>query len=350
MPAEAREKPENPWQTIVQARTNLTAEQRADGLIDVAWFHQAYAAVGDDRRWDAIEAAARFLGWGQGHKKAARLADVLLGRVKKKDLVAEIRAKNLKESVRLLGLLPLPADPAAREADLAERYRVLKEYERYARGLSAMSKEPALHAARLGLENLAVTAGFPDPVRLEWAVTAREVADLAAGPVTLTAKDVSVSLALTPLGEPELTQTKGGKPLKALPADVKKNEKVVELLERRKALARTASNTKRSLEEAMCAGDHFRGAELKALMSHALVRPLLDRLVLKTASGMPPGSTAPVSVVCDSAAVQATSSPSKNTGMMATWSGLWMPPYSASLVYQMSPSLIPGFSECRAMM
>jgi hypothetical protein len=285
-PAPAREKPENPWQTIVKARTNLTAEQRADGLIDVAWFRQAYAAVGDDRRWDAIEAAAKFLGWGQGHRKAARLADVLLGRVKKKDLVGEIRAKNLKESVRLLGLLPLPDDPAAKETDLAERYRVLKDYERYARGLSALSKEPALQAARLGLENLAVTAEFPDPVRLEWAVTAREVADLAAGPVSVTLKDVSVSLALTPLADPEVTQTKAGKPLKSLPADVKKNEKVVELLERRKALARTASNTKRSLEEAMCAGDRFRGAELKALMGHALVRPLLDRLVLKTASGM----------------------------------------------------------------
>src|SRR5260370_12882137 len=29
-------KPENPWEQIVKARTNLTAEQRADGLIDVA--------------------------------------------------------------------------------------------------------------------------------------------------------------------------------------------------------------------------------------------------------------------------------------------------------------------------
>ena len=43
-------------------------------------------------------------------------------------------------------------------------------------------------------------------------------------------------------------------------------------------------------------------------------------------SGMPPGSIAPVSVVCDSAAVQATSSPSWNTGMITTWSGLWIPP------------------------
>jgi hypothetical protein len=279
-------KPENPWEQIVKARTNLTAEQRADGLIDVAWFHQAYAAVGSDQRWDAIEAAAKFLGYGQGHKKAARLADVLLGRRKKKDLVAEIRTKNLKESVRLLGLLPLPDDPAKKEAELADRYQVLKEYERYARGLGAMSKEPALQAARLGLENLAVTAGFPDPVRLEWAVTAREVADLGAGPVTITLKNVSVSLALTALAEPEVKQTKDGKPLKTLPPEVKKNEKVVELFERKKVLARTAANTKRSLEQAMCAGDRFRGAELKSLMGHALVRPLLDRLVLKTASGL----------------------------------------------------------------
>jgi hypothetical protein len=43
-------------------------------------------------------------------------------------------------------------------------------------------------------------------------------------------------------------------------------------------------------------------------------------------SGMPPGSIAPVSVVWERAAVQPTSSPSKNTGMIATWSGLWMPP------------------------
>ena len=42
--------------------------------------------------------------------------------------------------------------------------------------------------------------------------------------------------------------------------------------------------------------------------------------------GMPPGSEAPVSVVWTSAAVQAMSSPRKNTGIATSWSGLWMPP------------------------
>lgn len=277
---------ESAWQTIVKARTNLTTEQRAEGLIDVAWFHQAYEAVGNDNRWDAIEAAAKFLGFGQAHKKAARLADVLLGRTKKKDLVNEIRTKTLKESVRLLGLLPLPKDLAKRDAEMADRYKVLKEYERYARGLSAMSKEPAMQAVKLGLENLAVTAGFTDPMRLEWAVTAKEVADLAKGPATVNLKGVSVSLSLTPLAEPEIAQSKDGKPLKSVPPDVKKNPKVADLFERKKALTRMAANTKRSLELAMCAGDRFHGSELVMLMNHALVRPLLERLVLKTNSGM----------------------------------------------------------------
>ena len=276
----------NPWHAIVKSRTNLTIEQLADGLIDVAWFHTAYQLVGDDARWDAIEAAAKFLGYGQAHKKATRLADVLLGRTKKKDLVESIRKKFLKESVRLLGLLPLPVEADKRQVELADRYRAMKDYERYARGLSSLSKEPALQAARLGLENLAVTAGFPDPVRLEWAVTANEVADLAAGPATVTVGPVTVALSLSAQGEASVGQSKAGQPLAKLPPDVKKHAAVGELLERKKSLTRTLANSKRSLEQAMCAGSRFRGAELPALLAHPLVRPLLDRLVLKTAAGL----------------------------------------------------------------
>ena len=279
-------KPVNSWAVIVKSRTNLSLEQLADGLIDVAWFHTVYKLVGSDKRWEAIEAAAKFLGYGQAHKKAIRLADVLLGRTKKKDLVEGIRKKFLKESVRLLGLLPLPADGEKRQAELADRYRAMKDYERYARGLSSLSKEPALQAARLGMENLAVTAGFPDPVRLEWAVTAGEVADLAAGPVTVTVGPVAVALSLSPQGVASVEQTKAGVPLAKLPPDMKKHAAVAELLERKKALTRTVASSKRSLEEAMCAGSCFRASELPALLAHPLVRPLLERLILKTPAGM----------------------------------------------------------------
>ena len=49
-------------------------------------------------------------------------------------------------------------------------------------------------------------------------------------------------------------------------------------------------------------------------------------LRLRAESGMPPGSIAPVSGWCASAHVQAISSPSLKTGIIAIWSQLWMPP------------------------
>jgi hypothetical protein len=274
------------WRAIVKARSNLSAEQRADGVIDVDWFHKAYQALGSDERWDAIEKAARFLGYGHAEKKAARLADVLLGRTKKKELVDNIRKKFLKESVRLLGLLPLPEETKKRDAELADRYKVLKDYERYARGLSSLSKEPAMQSYRLGMENLAVTAGFGDPVRLEWAVTAQEVDDLANGPVTAKAKDITVSLRLGDFAEPETTQFRGKEELTSLPKEARANKTVEELLERKKGIKRLVSSTRRTLELAMCAGDRFTAAELHHLMAHAIVRPFLERLVLKTDAGM----------------------------------------------------------------
>ena len=278
---ETAEQPKSVWGEILKARTNLSAEQRADGVIDVQWFHLAYKAVGSAKRWDAIEEAAKFLGYGQGHKKAGRLADVLLGITKKKELVDGIKKKNLKEYVKLLGLLPLPKDEAKKQTELIDRHKVLVEYERYARTLSSLGKEPALAAARLGMENLAVTAGFGDPMRLEWAVGAKQVADLLEGPVQLKIKNVAVTLSLTGEAEPVIEQTKDGKPLKSIPPDIKKLPKVVELLERAKGLKRMSSSTKRSLELAMCAGDEFDADELRLLMAHALVKPLLSRLVLQ---------------------------------------------------------------------
>jgi hypothetical protein len=270
-----------PWITAIKSRTNLTPEQRAEGIVDVNWFHAVYKAIGKDAHWDRIEESAKFLGYGQGHKKAARLADVLLGRSKKKELVDGIRQKNLKEYVRLLGLLPLPTKASQRESELHDRHKVLKEYERYARGLSSLSREPAMQASRLGLENLAITAGYSDPLRLEWAVGAKEVEDFLKGPVKLKVKEVEITLALDPLGSPEFSQTKSGKELKSIPPDLKKLPKVEEIVERNKSLKKLASSNRRSLEMAMCQGDQFTAEEMQQLLRHALVRPLIQRLVLQ---------------------------------------------------------------------
>src|SRR5262249_40933849 len=160
-------------------------------------------------------------------------------------LVADIRDRKLKESVRLLGLLPLPEGERC-DAELLARYRVLHEYRRYARGLGPMSREVSVRTAEVGLQNLARTAGYADPIRLQWAMEAREVADLAQGPQSHTHDGVTVTLAIEQ-AQPVLTVQRGDKVLKAIPSNVRKNPKIAAIAERRTELKRQASRVKQSL-------------------------------------------------------------------------------------------------------
>src|SRR5205807_4932964 len=104
-------------------------------------FHRAFELVGK-KHWERLSAAAKFGCDDQSHRKAVLLADVLRGKASRRDLINGVRNGKLRESARLLGLLPL-ARADKREADLVQRYKVLMEYRRYARSLSPMSREGA---------------------------------------------------------------------------------------------------------------------------------------------------------------------------------------------------------------
>ena len=113
-------------------------------------------------------------------------------------------------------LAPL-ASGNRRNGEIAHRYQVLQEYRRYAGQLSTMTREEAQRAVDIGLNNLARTAGYPDPLRLEWALEAESVKDLAHGPVSAAKDGVTVTLALDASGRPEITVCRGDKELKSIP-------------------------------------------------------------------------------------------------------------------------------------
>jgi Domain of unknown function (DUF4132)/Family of unknown function (DUF5724) len=268
----------DPWDQFIRERTPLTDEERREGAVDVGWFRRAYEPLGK-KRWEALVEAAKYGCTDRSFKKAGMLAAVILGRAKKRDLIRGVRDLRLKESVRFLGLLPL-ASGAKREVDLLHRYRALQEYRRYARSLGPMSRESAVRAGAIGLENLARTAGYPDPVRLEWAMEAREIADLAAGPIAVTHQGVTVTLSLDADAQANVTVQRGEKTLKNVPAPVRKHPRIAALTERKADLRRQASRVRQSLEQAMLRGDRFTGAELRQLFLHPVLKPLLERLVL----------------------------------------------------------------------
>jgi hypothetical protein len=266
------------WERLILERTPLTLAERNEGAIDVPWFKRTYAEL-SDKRWQRLATAARFAANASQAKRATFIADVLLNRISRKTLVDGIKKRQLKDHVRLLGLLPL-AKGKKGEADLLERCRILREYRRYANQLSGLTKPAALRSWEIGMRNMAQTAGYVDPLRLEWAVGAEAVKDLSKGPISVAKSGVSVTLALDEMSKPVITVRKGDKELRSIPPAIKKDKKIAALTGRVTELKRQASGIRQSLEAAMCRGDVFTGAELKEWCGHALLAQFLARLVV----------------------------------------------------------------------
>jgi Family of unknown function (DUF5724)/Domain of unknown function (DUF4132) len=266
------------WQADMSAHTSLSAVDLLEGAVDVAWFHRVHKSLGA-KRWNLLYDAARFASTGAGHARAQLFADAMLGDVSKRELVQRITQKRYQDAVRALGLLPL-AEGEKREKDLLHRYKVIQEFRRGSKQFGSQRQASEKRAAQIGQQNLARTAGYADPIRLEWAMEAKAVEDLADGPIEVTVDGVKVSLGIDPWGEVELKVLKDDKILADIPAKLKKHPKIAALRLRKVELKRQASRIRPSLEQFMVRGDEFTGAELCELMEHPLLAPMLTNLVL----------------------------------------------------------------------
>ncbi|MEM7624019.1 MAG: DUF5724 domain-containing protein [Planctomycetota bacterium] len=273
VPKEAREA----WAAEVSERTPLDSRDLVDGAVDVAWFTRTYETL-KKKRWDQLYAAAKNASAGGGHKRAQLFADAMLGRVTKTELTQRIKEKRHKDAVRALGLLPL-ARGKGRDGDLLRRYELLQEFLRTSKQFGSMRQTSEKRAVEIGQANLARTAGYPGPLRLQWAMEAKAVQDLADGAVSVTVGPTTVSLSVTDTGEPVIGVEKDGKALKSIPAAAKKDRNVKGLRDRKTALKRQASRMRKTLEQMMCDGEGFLGEELAGLAAHPLMRPMLERLV-----------------------------------------------------------------------
>ncbi|MEQ8845896.1 MAG: DUF5724 domain-containing protein [Phycisphaerales bacterium] len=268
------------WNAQIHERTSLTGDDLLDGAVDVAWFQDTYTTLGADN-WQAVVKAAKYASSSGGHKRAELFAQAMLGQAKPAELEARIDKTRHQDSLRALGLVPLAQKTA--KAETLRRYKLMQEYKRQSRQFGSQRQASEGRAVDIAMQNLARTAGYRDPNRLQWAMEAEAVADLAKGPVveSHTEKGVQtrVTLTIDDAGSPELTIEKDGKALKAIPAKLRKHKPFAELKGRVTELRRQASRMRLSLEEAMCRGDTFTGGELAELLAHPILRPMLERLV-----------------------------------------------------------------------
>ena len=159
------------WAAEVSERTPLPAADLTEGAVDVEWFRQVYGEIGPER-WRALDAAAKYAASSAGHTRAQLFARAMAGLVTRDELLGRIDASRHQDAVRALGLLPL-AEGEAGQRDLLERYRRLEEFRRQARKFGSQRQQSEGRAVAIGLANLARTAGYRDPQRLQWAMEQR---------------------------------------------------------------------------------------------------------------------------------------------------------------------------------
>nr|WP_242033781.1 DUF4132 domain-containing protein [Phormidium sp. FACHB-592] len=266
------------WVAQISERTPLSARSLVEGAVDVAWFHRLYKRLNADR-WQQLYEAAQYASSGAGHQRAKLFADAMLGNLDTKSLRDRITHKRHQDSIRALGLLPI-ANGKSRDRDILDRHQVLQDFLRTSKKFGSQRQASEKLAVAIGMENLARTAGFVDPQRLQWAMEAEAIADLVGQAQVVTVEEVSVSLAITTEGNPEITVEKAGKPLKAIPAKLKKQPDIQRLTARRQEITQQASRIRLSLEQAMCRGDRFTATELVQLAKHPVLFPMLSQLVL----------------------------------------------------------------------
>jgi hypothetical protein len=210
------------WSAEVAERTPLTGPELLEGACDVEWWARVHERLGPER-WRSLDAAAKYCSSSGGHKRAQLFSAAMAGAETVPGLLTRVEGKRQQDAVRALGLVPLGAD---RTADMHARYEAIQEFTRTSRQFGSQRRASERRAAEIGLANLARTAGYRNPLRLEWAMEARTVPDS--------------------------------------PAE----------LRRRRSRIRT------SLEQMMIRGDAISGDELAGLAGHPLLYPLLSGLVL----------------------------------------------------------------------
>lgn len=271
------------WAAQVAERTPLSDADLAGGAVDVAWFGRVYSALGQER-WEQLYAAAGYASSGTGHARARLFADAMLGRLDEDAIAARLLTKRHQDSACALGLLPLPE--ADRDEALLRRYQVLQEFLRTSKSFGAERRQNEARAVRLGMENLARAAGYPDPIRLQWDMELRAAADMQGGVVQRSVGDTTVTLRIDALGRPHLEAAKRGKLLKDIPPAVKRDPVVAALRERKTDLEHQVARLRLALEGMMIRAEPLAAADFARLLGHPSLAPLLRALVFVAPGGL----------------------------------------------------------------
>lgn len=263
-------------ESIISSFSRVPIEDFARGAVDVTWFYQAYKALGKVR-WKLLYQSAKYITDGSGHKRATLYADVMLGITKITEVKTRVRDKRNQDYLRVFGLVPL--SKKVPEKDVLNRYTYIQTFLKESKQFGSQRQESEKAAAGVALENLARTAGFPDPIRLTWAMEGEVSRKIFRETPVIVFGDLTAKLGIASDGKASILVQRGEKSLASPPAAIRKHKDYKLLKQNQKVLRDQFRRTRSSLEKAMVNGDLFARKEVRELMDHPVVSPLLEKLV-----------------------------------------------------------------------
>lgn len=249
------------------------------GAVDIQWFNDAHSALGK-KRWAMLYDCAKFISEGNGHRRAKLYSDVLTNALKIREVTKKVKDKRDQDYLRIYGLVPLSKTNA--EKDVLSRYQYLQQFKKESRQFGSQRQASEGLAVQVAMDNLARTAGYPDPLRLGWAMEIKTVQAIFDAGTRFEADDVTVELIIDADGKTDILVEKSGKKQKSIPAKLRKNDSIVLLKQHKKTLTEQYRRARTSLEESMVRGDVFTAKELTELYEHPVISKLLAKLVFIT--------------------------------------------------------------------
>lgn len=256
--------------------SSVDVQEFQDGAVDKDWFTKAYKELGK-ARWEMLYESAKYISDGNGHRRARLYSDTLTGDLKIKEVTAKVKDKRDQDYLRVYGLVPLSKTNS--EKDVLNRYEYIQQFKKESKEFGSMKQASEALAIRVALENLARNAGYPDPIRLTWAMETKQIQNLLSKETQVTIDGVTVGLIIEDDGKAELVVFRDDKQLKSIPPKIKKDKAIVELGTYRKIMREQWMRSRKGLEEAMIRGDEFLYAEIKNLFEHPVIVKHLEKLV-----------------------------------------------------------------------
>lgn len=266
-------------ETEIARFSSIAIEDFNRGAVDVDWFNTIYPKLGK-AKWKMLYDAAKYIEYGNGHTLAKLYSDVILTNVKITEVTKRVKEKRNQNYLRVYGLVPL--SKTVPEKDVLNRYNYLQQFLKESKQFGSQKQASEKQAVEVALDNLARNAGYPDPIRLTWAMEGFHAEKLLESAEVLQFNEVNIALVVDENGKAHIDVEKNGKALKNIPAKLAKDKKVLKLKEFQKQLKEQYSRTRKALEQAMVNQDAFAVDEIQRLFNHPIVRPMIGKLVLRT--------------------------------------------------------------------